>query len=87
MEAGAAEQSAFIKRLLEEADAAMAQVRGVSPVTSALPRSWEEIAVGHMVLVHESGWLAGSDGAQTCRRPSAFTRPSPRAIIRPPDQA
>jgi len=58
MEAWAAEQSAFIKRLLDEADAAMAQVRGVSPVTSALPRSWEEIAVGHMVLVHESpaGW-------------------------------
>jgi hypothetical protein len=31
----------------------------VSPLTSGLPRSWETIGVGHMVLVHESpvdGW-------------------------------
>ncbi len=31
----------------------------MSPVTSGLPRSWESITVGHMVLVHESpadGW-------------------------------
>ena len=31
----------------------------VSPMTSGLPRSWEAIGVGHMVLIHESpeeGW-------------------------------
>lgn len=31
----------------------------LSPITSGLPRSWETISVGHMVLVHESpmdGW-------------------------------
>ncbi|WP_315795697.1 hypothetical protein [Bradyrhizobium sp. SZCCHNRI3043] len=42
-----------------EADAAPDDVRCISPVTSGLPRSWEEIAVGHMVLAHESpddGW-------------------------------
>jgi hypothetical protein len=40
-------------------EAASAEVRCISPVTSGLPRSWEEIAVGHMVLAHESpddGW-------------------------------
>ena len=34
-------------------------VKCVSPITSGLPRSWEEVAVGHMVLIHESpedGW-------------------------------
>ena len=34
-------------------------VRCVSPITSGLPRSWETIGVGHMVLVNESpvdGW-------------------------------
>jgi hypothetical protein len=34
-------------------------VRCISPITSGLPRSWDEIGVGHMVLVHESaedGW-------------------------------
>lgn len=42
-----------------QGDAATTEVRCVSPVTSGLPRSWEEIAVGHMVLAHESpddGW-------------------------------
>lgn len=42
-----------------ETDATAAEVRCISPVTSGLPRSWEEIAVGHMVLAHESpddGW-------------------------------
>jgi hypothetical protein len=42
-----------------ETDATVAEVRCISPVTSGLPRSWEEIAVGHMVLAHESpddGW-------------------------------
>lgn len=41
-----------------ETDAATDDVR-FSPVTSGLPRSWEEITVGHMVLAHESpddGW-------------------------------
>jgi hypothetical protein len=59
IEAGAAEQSTAIKPLKDQADTALAEVRTVSPVTSGLPRSWESIAVGHMVLVHESptdGW-------------------------------
>src|SRR5260370_13350354 len=59
MQAGAAEQSTAVKALKDQADAALAEVRCVSPVTSGLPRSWESIAVGHMVLVHESpsdGW-------------------------------
>ncbi len=59
IEAGAAEQSAAIKSLIDQADAALAEARCVSPVTSGLPRSWETIGVGHMVLVHESpdaGW-------------------------------
>lgn len=44
---------------MDRADAALAEVRTVSSATSGLPRSWESIAVGHMVLVHESpadGW-------------------------------
>jgi hypothetical protein len=59
MEVGAAEQSGEVKLPTGQADAALANVRTVSPVTSGLPRSWESIAVGHMVLVHESptdGW-------------------------------
>lgn len=59
IEAGAAERSAEIKTLIGQADAALAEVRCVSPVTSGLPRSWETIGVGHMVLAHESpddGW-------------------------------
>src|SRR6266850_1867474 len=51
--------SAAITALKGQADAALAEVRCISPVTSGLPRSWEEIAVGHMVLAHESpddGW-------------------------------
>lgn len=42
-----------------EPGAATDDVRCISPVTSGLPRSWEEITVGHMVLAHESpddGW-------------------------------
>lgn len=34
-------------------------VRTVSPITSGLPRSWEGVGVGHVVLIHESptdGW-------------------------------
>jgi hypothetical protein len=59
IEAGAAEQSAAVKGLKDQADVALAEVRCVSPVTSGLPRSWETIGVGHMVLAHESpddGW-------------------------------
>ena len=59
MEAGAVEQSSAVTALKKKAEAALAEVRTVSPVTSGLPRSWESIAVGHMVLVHESpadGW-------------------------------
>jgi hypothetical protein len=59
MQAGAAEQSTAVKALKDPEDAALAKVRCVSPVTSGLPRSWESIAVGHMMLVHESpsdGW-------------------------------
>jgi hypothetical protein len=40
-------------------DTSAATVRCISPVTSGLPRSWESITVGHMVLTHESpvdGW-------------------------------
>jgi len=36
-----------------------AEVACVSPITSGLPRSWEAIGVGHMVLVHcgpDNGW-------------------------------
>jgi hypothetical protein len=58
IKARAAEQSSAVKALKNRADA-LAEVRTVSPVTSGLPRSWESIAVGHMVLVHESpadGW-------------------------------
>jgi hypothetical protein len=59
MEAGAAEQSAAVKALMDQAAVTLAEVRCVSPVTSGLPRSWETIGVGHMVLAHESpddGW-------------------------------
>jgi hypothetical protein len=40
-------------------ESAAGQVRCVSPVTSGLPRYWDDIGVGHMVLVHQSaedGW-------------------------------
>jgi hypothetical protein len=40
-------------------DSASSEVRCVSPVTSGLPRYWDDIGVGHMVLVHQSaedGW-------------------------------
>lgn len=56
-QAAEAEQSAVGREA--HADAALGEVRCVSPVTSGLPRSWEEVAVGHMVLMHESpedGW-------------------------------
>jgi hypothetical protein len=59
IEGGAAGQSAVVKSPIAQADAALAEARCVSPVTSGLPRSWETIGVGHMVLAHESpddGW-------------------------------
>jgi hypothetical protein len=34
-------------------------VRTISPITSGLPRSWESVGAGHVVLIHESpadGW-------------------------------
>ena len=39
--------------------AAVPPVACVSPMTSGLPKNWETVGVGHMVLVHESpedGW-------------------------------
>src|SRR5258705_3243853 len=62
IETGAAERSAVVKSLIDQADAAPAEARCVSPVTSGLPRSWEAIGVGHMVVFHESpddGWWEG----------------------------
>jgi hypothetical protein len=62
IETGAAEQSAVVKSVIYQADAAPAEARCVSPVTSGLPRSWETIGVGHMVVFHESpddGWWEG----------------------------
>jgi hypothetical protein len=62
IEPGAAEQSAAVKSVIDQADAAPAEARCVSPVTSGLPRSWETIGVGHMVVFHESpddGWWEG----------------------------
>ena len=59
IKAGAVEQSATVKALKDQTDAAPAEVRCVSPITSGLPRSWDSIGVGHMVLAHESpddGW-------------------------------
>ena len=43
----------------DQADGQSGPVRCTSPITSGLPRSWDEIDVGHMVLAHESyedGW-------------------------------
>ena len=62
IDVGATEQSAVVKSLIDQADAAPAEARCVSPVTSGLPRSWETIGVGHMVVFHESpddGWWEG----------------------------
>ena len=55
----APEQARENTQAKSETDAATDDVRCTSPVTSGLPRSWEEITVGHMVLAHESpddGW-------------------------------
>lgn len=53
------EQASESPQAKSETDATTDEVRCISPVTSGLPRSWEEITVGHMVLAHESpddGW-------------------------------
>ena len=55
----AVETSISIKATLKAADAALAEIRCKSPMVSGLPRTWEDIGVGHMVLSHESlddGW-------------------------------
>ncbi|MCK1580659.1 hypothetical protein IVB03_13975 [Bradyrhizobium sp. 168] len=55
----APEQASENAQTKTETDTATEEVRCISPVTSGLPRSWEEIGVGHMVLAHESpddGW-------------------------------
>lgn len=57
--ADASEQASENTQAKSETDAATNEVKCISPVTSGLPRSWEEITVGHMVLAHESpddGW-------------------------------
>ena len=62
IDTSAAEQSAVVKSVIDQADAALAEARCISPVTSGLPRSWETIGVGHMVVFHESpddGWWEG----------------------------
>jgi hypothetical protein len=48
-----------VLQLNREPDAQAQPASCVSPITSGLPRSWETIGVGHMVLVHEGpadGW-------------------------------
>jgi hypothetical protein len=55
----ATEQASDNDQTNGKTEAATTEVRCISPVTSGLPRSWEEIGVGHMVLAHESpddGW-------------------------------
>ncbi len=56
------QQAAIINEAKDPADAVPPEVKCISPITSGLPRSWEEVAVGHMVLLHESpedGWWEG----------------------------
>ncbi|UVO37641.1 hypothetical protein KUL72_04415 [Bradyrhizobium arachidis] len=57
--ADTSEQASENTQAKGETEAATEDVRCISPVTSGLPRGWEEITVGHMVLAHESpddGW-------------------------------
>ena len=44
---------------VDRADHDVEQVACISPMIPGLPRSWESVGVGHMVLIHESpadGW-------------------------------
>ena len=56
------QQAATDNEAKDPADVATSEVKCISPITSGLPRSWEGITVGHMVLLHESpedGWWEG----------------------------
>lgn len=49
--------------LPDHASQGVAAVACVSPSIAGLPRSWDELSVGHMVLIHERrGRLVGSGG-------------------------
>jgi hypothetical protein len=52
-------QTEKIEGAASSGDASSPKVACVSPMTSGLPRSWDSVGVGHMVLIHESpadGW-------------------------------
>jgi hypothetical protein len=58
-EADAAEDTASGALSIQSGGLPSSKVACVSPMTSGLPRSWEAVGVGHMVLIHESpeeGW-------------------------------
>ena len=58
-EADAADDTASAGSLSQSGGPPSPKVAWVSPMTWGLPRSWEAVGVGHMVLVHESpddGW-------------------------------
>lgn len=58
-EAASSDQTTAANEAKGQAASASSEVKSVSPVVSGLPRSWDEVAVGHTVLMHESldsGW-------------------------------